>query len=157
MDQPGQPGQDGQKPFPPKKGGFPPQSDEGGDEDEEDPDLDIGDEDTDQEQDFGGDEAPDMDDEDVDSGDEDTEDAEEPDTDDSDEGDESDETDAVPAKPSFPPKKKVTEAELLEYGNMAAIESKIKMLHMQIASQGDPGGKRRAALRSLEDQLKARK
>ena len=49
--------------------------------------------------------------------------------------------------------KGVTENE----GSMAAIESKIKMLHMQIKSQGDPGGRRRAALKSLEGQLKTRR
>jgi hypothetical protein len=37
-----------------------------------------------------------------------------------------------------------------------AIESKIKMLHMQIATQGDPTGKRKQALRSLEEQLKGK-
>jgi hypothetical protein len=71
---------------------------------------------------------------------------------DEDEGD--DEEPEVPAKKSpFPPKKKpVTEDELKEYQSKAAIESKIKMLHMQIQS-GDPSGKRRSALKKLQAEL----
>jgi hypothetical protein len=60
-------------------------------------------------------------------------------------------------KAFVPQAKPVKEDELLEYGNTAAIEGKIKMLHMQIASKGDPGGKRRAALNKLSDELKGRK
>lgn len=75
------------------------------------------------------------------------------DDDDDDSGDE----DVAPAKPAKKPFPPVKEEELNEYGNMAALESKIKMLAMQIATKGDPGGKRRAALNSLEHQLKVRK
>jgi hypothetical protein len=56
-------------------------------------------------------------------------------------------------KQKFPKAKGMTEDELQEYESSAAIEGKIKMLHMQISSQGDPGGRRRAALKSLKNQL----
>ena len=69
-------------------------------------------------------------------------------------GDDEDAPPAKPAKKPFPP---VKEEVLKEYGNTAALESKIKMLAMQIATKGDPGGKRRSALNSLEHQLKARR
>jgi len=52
--------------------------------------------------------------------------------------------------------KKLKEDELAEFSSSAAIEGNIKRLAMQIATQGDPGGKRRAALKKLEDQLKRR-
>jgi hypothetical protein len=169
----------GKKPFPPKKGGFPPKGDDDQDVDpDNDGDNDM-DPDQDTDQDFAG------------AGDED-------DSSDDDSGDDSDDSGSnfpPKKKGGFPPKKDkkpveenekfgqarmmptfaelkkkkfgnagmhqahipqahpVKEDELTEYSNKAAIEGKIKMLHMQIASQGDPGGKRRAALKNLEAQL----
>lgn len=170
--------QDGGQQFPPKggKGGFPPQggNEDGGDMDQDqdmnvDPDGDGDndmDPDQDTDQDFaGGDDSGDDesnfgsgDDEgDGESYEEDSDDGSgddgNPDNDpenitNDDDGDDFDNF-KKPAKKkgNFPPKGGVKE-------DVSALESKIKMLHMQIATQGDSTGKRKQALRSLEEQLK---
>ena len=49
----------------------------------------------------------------------------------------------------------ITEDKEKASNHNAATESKIKMYGSQIAAHGDPGGKRRNAIRKLQDQLKS--
>lgn len=131
----------------------------GDDGDEEDQDQqgnfggNTGDEGDDEEgsgQDFGADSDDDSEDEGQDISSQDADDVDDGSDEDQDEyGDEDD------ADENSGPI--VGENELLEYGNVASIESKMRMLQMQIATTGDQGGKRRMALNKLASELKQRK